>query len=195
MAASASDWSPCTWKYRSAMRPNTPANPAGMSPSSRRYDAPSKASPTCGPGVAVIFSAPITRAKRPRPAARKSRAPCTAADPDAQAFSYRVAGLNRSSGTAWMASELGKSCLLNPLLNSPMNTPSISDGATPASAMAAPATRATNASTSGSSRRPNGVCAHPTMHASAMTPSCGFAREASESRTWPSTTRPAYGRT
>ena len=46
------------------------------------------------PGVAVIFSAPTTSANRPRPAARKSRAPYSAAVPVAHAFSYRVAGLN-----------------------------------------------------------------------------------------------------
>jgi hypothetical protein len=38
-------------------------------------------------GVAVIFSAPTTRAKRPRFAARKSSAPWMAAGPVAQAFS------------------------------------------------------------------------------------------------------------
>ena len=54
--------------------------PSGSWPSAgcRRFPAP---------GVAVIFSTPMTSAKRPRPAARKSRAPCTAAEPEAHAFS------------------------------------------------------------------------------------------------------------
>src|SRR5580658_10054585 len=62
-------------------------------------------SPTSFPGVAVIFSTPITNAKRPRPAPMKSRAPCTAAEPDAQAFSNRVIGLKRRSGTCCSAGD------------------------------------------------------------------------------------------
>ena len=68
-------------------------------------------SPTLAPGVAVIFSAPSTRAKRPRLAARKSSAPWMAAVPVAQAFSKRVIGLKRSSGMDCSTSEDGKALL------------------------------------------------------------------------------------
>src|ERR1700760_3909026 len=65
-------------------------------------------SPTSLPGVAVIFSTPMTSAKRPRPDSRKSRAPYTAADPEAQAFSNRVIGLKRRSGRCCSTSDAGK---------------------------------------------------------------------------------------
>ncbi len=86
-----------------------------------------------------------------------------AALPDAQAFSQRVAGLKRSSGTDCIASEDGKSCGEKPLLNIPTNTASTSSGARPASAIAAPATRSIRLSTSGSASLPKGEWAHPTI--------------------------------
>src|ERR1700761_6963315 len=126
-------------------------------------------SPTSLPGVAVIFSTPVTRAKRPRPAPMKSRAPCTAAEPDAQAFSNRVIGRKRISGTCCSTSDAGKSCFEKPLLNRLTKLASTSVAAIPASSIAARATRPISDSMSGSSSLPNGECAQPTMHASVMT--------------------------
>ena len=73
-------------RTRRRNRPECPLLPSGSWPSAGCRRPPA-------PGVAVIFSTPITRAKRPRPAARKSRAPCIAAEPEAQAFSYAGDGL------------------------------------------------------------------------------------------------------
>ncbi len=60
------------------------------------------------PVTAVIFSAPTTRTRRARPASIMSSAQWIAADPVAQAFSTRSAGLKRRSGSACSGSELTK---------------------------------------------------------------------------------------
>jgi hypothetical protein len=118
-------------------------------------------------GVAVIFSTPITSVTRPRLAARKSSAPWMAAEPVAQAFSSRVAGLKRSSGTAWNTSEDGKSCCWKPPLKVPRKMASTSCGSRPASAIASRATRPMSASASGaSSSLPKRLWAQPMMAAS-----------------------------
>ena len=63
-----------------------------------------------GPASSVIFSTPTTSTIR-APAAAIARRPWwTAAEPVAQAFSTRVAGLKRRAGSAWSTSELVKSC-------------------------------------------------------------------------------------
>src|SRR6185312_15546526 len=77
-------------------------------------------------------------------------------------------GVKRSSGTCCSTREAGKSWPEKPLLNRLTKVPSISYGAIPASAIAAPATRPIRDSTSGSSSFPNGEWAQPTMHASVM---------------------------
>jgi hypothetical protein len=93
-------------------------------------------------------------------------APWMAAVPVAQAFSKRVIGLKRSSGTDWRISEEGKPWLVKPSPKTPTKPASISPGSMPASSMAARATRASSASRSGaSSSLPKGVCAQPTMQA------------------------------
>ena len=125
--------------------------------------APSRWSPALEPVVPLIVSTPITSAKRPSPAARKWRAANSAALPDTQAFSHRVAGFNRSSGTDCIASNAAKSCFEKPLLKVPTNTASTSDGSIPASAMAPPATLATKSSTSRFGYLPNCEHAQPTI--------------------------------
>ena len=71
-------------------------------------------SPISSPGATVIFSAPTTRTNRLRRAAMSFAASCTAAEPVAQAFSTRVAGLKRSAGSASSAKEAGKLCFSKP---------------------------------------------------------------------------------
>src|SRR5579884_871251 len=87
-----------------------------------------------------------------------------AAEPVAQAFSTRVAGLKRKPGSAWNTSEAGNSCLTKPPFIVPRNTSSISAAATPASASAPCATSTISDSTSRPSWRPNWLCAQPTIH-------------------------------
>ena len=89
-------------------------------------------SPTSTLGVAVIFSAPTTSAIRPRPDSMKSIAPCIAADPVAQAFSYRVAGVWAKRSSPIATSAPWKSCRAKPLLKTPTKIPSTSSGAMPA---------------------------------------------------------------
>src|ERR1700719_3101892 len=88
---------------------------------------------------------------------------CTAAEPVAQAFSTRVAGLKRKFGSACNTSEAVKSCGEKPALKCPSTISSTSDAAMPASASASLATLTTRLSTVSASNFPNGVCAHPTM--------------------------------
>ena len=76
-------------------------------------------SPTSGPGVSVIFSTPTTSTMRPRFASMKSRPWWMAAEPVAQAFSTRVAGLKRNRSSAWNTSDAGKSWAENPWLKRP----------------------------------------------------------------------------
>ena len=66
--------------------------------------------PISGPGVVVICSAPTTSTMRAA-LASMARMPCrTAAEPVAQAFSTRVAGLKRSRSSAWRTRLAVKSC-------------------------------------------------------------------------------------
>src|SRR4051812_35461332 len=88
---------------------------------------------------------------------------CTAADPVAQAFSTRVAGLKRNCGSACSTSEAVKSCGEKPALKCPSTISSTSAAEIPASASASFATLTTRLSTVSVSNFPNGVCAHPTM--------------------------------
>jgi hypothetical protein len=81
----------------------------------------------------------------------------------AQAFSTRVAGLNRNAGSACSTSEAVKSCGENPALKCPSTISSTSPAEMPASASASLATRTTRLSMVSVSSLPNGVCAHPTM--------------------------------
>src|SRR6266436_3974984 len=143
--------------------PNTPAKPPGVSPSSGRYDARSRFLPISGAGVRVICSTPTTSTILAAPAAMARMPWCTAADPVAQAFSTRVAGLNRNCGSACSTSEAVKSCGEKPALKCPSTISSTSAAETPASASASLATPTTRLSTVSVSNLPNGVCAHPTM--------------------------------
>src|SRR5205823_10289267 len=88
---------------------------------------------------------------------------CTAAEPVAQAFSTRVAGLKRSCGSACSTSEAVKSWGEKPALKCPSTISSTSAAEMPASASASVATLTTRLSTVSVSNLPNGVCAHPTM--------------------------------
>ncbi|MHC2930493.1 hypothetical protein ACVJA9_005290 [Bradyrhizobium diazoefficiens] len=72
--------------------------------------------PISGPGVRVICSTPTTSTILAAPAAIARRPWCTAAEPVAQAFSTRVAGLKRSFGSAWSTKEAVKSCGEKPAL-------------------------------------------------------------------------------
>ena len=76
-------------------------------------------SPTSGPGVSVIFSTPTTSTMRPRFASMRLRPWWIAAEPVAQAFSTRVAGVKRNRSSAWKTREEGKSCGENPWLKRP----------------------------------------------------------------------------
>ncbi len=76
-------------------------------------------SPTSGPGVAVIFSTPTTSTTRARFASMRLSPWWIAAEPVAQAFSTRVAGLKRNRSSAWNTREEGKSCAEKPLLKRP----------------------------------------------------------------------------
>src|ERR1700748_2253584 len=86
-----------------------------------------------------------------------------AADPVAQAFSTRVAGLKRNCGSACNTSAAVKSCGEKPALKCPSTISSTSAAATPACASASFATLMTRLSTVSVSNLPKGVCAHPTM--------------------------------
>src|SRR5258706_10029752 len=145
------------------MLPNTPAKPPGVSPSSGRYEARSRFLPISGAGVRVICSTPTTSTILAAPAAMARMPWCTAADPVAQAFSTRVAGLNRNCGSACSTSDAVKSCGEKPALKCPSTISSTSAAEMPASVSASFATRTTRLSTVSVSNLPNGVCAHPTM--------------------------------
>src|SRR6202030_2354988 len=105
------------------------------------------------------------------------RPPCTAAEPVAQAFSTRVAGLKRRSGEAWSTSEAVKSCAENPALKWPSTISSTSLAAMPASPSASRVARTTRLSTVSPESLPKGVCAQPTMHAVMFAPLLGAAAE------------------
>src|SRR3954467_10415537 len=66
-----------------------------------------------------ICSAPPTRVMRARPASRLLMAWCTAAEPVAQAFSTRVAGLKRKASLACRPIGGGKSCGVKPAVKCP----------------------------------------------------------------------------
>ena len=70
-------------------------------------------------GSEVIFSAPTTNAMRPRPASMKFIAAWIAAEPVAQAFSSRVAGVCASAGSASATRAPWKSCGVKPLFITP----------------------------------------------------------------------------
>ena len=120
-------------------------------------------SPTSAPGVSVIFSTPTTSTILARFASMRLSPWWIAAEPVAQAFSTRVAGLKRNRSSAWMTSEAGKSWAENPWLKRPTYTASTSSGSTPASATASEATPQMRDSRSSPSSRPNFVCAQPAM--------------------------------
>src|SRR5579863_1989863 len=147
-----------------------PAKPPSMSASSRTYEALRRLRPISAGGVVVICSTPTTSAILADRAAIDCRAPCTAADPVAQAFSTRVARLKRSSGDACKTSEAVKSCAEKPALKWPSTISSTSFAAIPASANASVATRTTRLSTVSPLSLPNGVWAQPTMQAVIIPP-------------------------
>jgi len=66
------------------------------------------------PDASVIFSTPTTRTMRAFPAAIELSPIWIAAEPVAQAFSTRVAGLKRKAGSSWNTSEAGNSCFTKP---------------------------------------------------------------------------------
>ena len=147
------------------MLAKTPANPPSTSASSLRYEAPSRMSPTSGVGVAVIFSTPTTNTRRARPLSIWRMPAWMAAEPVAQAFSTRVAGVKRSSGTARATREAWKSCLENPLLKEPRKIASISCGPTSACLRQSPTTSAISSSAPAASDLPNLEWAQPIMQA------------------------------
>ena len=118
-----------------------------------------------GPASSVIFSTPTTSTIRAALAAIARRPWWTAAEPVAQAFSTRVAGLKRKAGSAWSTSELVKSWATKPPLKWPSQISSISAGSRPASAMAAVAASTIRLSALRPSCLPNGRWLQPTMQA------------------------------
>src|SRR3954464_8886218 len=89
----------------------------------------------------------------------------TAAEPVAQAFSTRVAGLKRKLSFACSTSEAVKSCGEKPALKWPSRTSAPSRASPPACSSASSATRTIRPSTVSLSSLPNGVWAQPTMQA------------------------------
>ena len=84
--------------------------------------------PISGPGVRVICSTPTTSVMRARFASIVLIAWWTAAEPVAQAFSTRVAGLKRKLSLACSTSEAVKSCGEKPALKWPSTISSTSAG-------------------------------------------------------------------
>ena len=80
-----------------------------MSPSSFTYEHFRSTSPISALGSVFIFSKPTTSARFMRPLASASSAAQMAAEPVAQAFSSRTAGVCRSAGMASAAIEPLKS--------------------------------------------------------------------------------------
>ena len=108
-------------------------------------------------GAWVICSTPTTRVMRARPASRLLMAWCTAAEPVAQAFSTRVAGLKRKASLACSTIEAVKSCGLKPALKCPSRISSTSAGPIPAWASASFATRTIRLSTVSAASLPKAV--------------------------------------
>src|SRR5829696_6330366 len=88
---------------------------------------------------------------------------CTAAEPVAQAFSTRVAGLKRKASLAWSTRGAVKSWGEKPALKWPSTISSTSSAPMPACSRASRATRTTRLSMLSASSLPKGVCAQPTM--------------------------------
>ena len=89
----------------------------------------------------------------------------TAAEPVAQAFSTRVAGLKRSRSSAWSTRLAVKSCGEKPALKWPSTISSTSSGPMPAWSSASVATLTIRLSSVSPSSLPKRVCAQPTMQA------------------------------
>lgn len=84
------------------------------------------------PPTPVIFSAPTTSATGTRPDSTASQAAYSAAAPEAQAFSTRVAGAQRSASSACSTSDEAKISGTKPPLSWPSQMPPTSPAPMPA---------------------------------------------------------------
>src|SRR5688572_17822897 len=113
------------------------------------------------PSLAVMCSTPITSTMRACFAAISLMPWCTAAEPVAQVFSTRVAGLKRKAGSMPKLSEEGKSWAEKTALKWPTKIASTSLGATPACFSAEAPASTIMLSMSLSACLPNGRCDQP----------------------------------
>ena len=135
---------------------------------------------TCGVGRPFIFSMPMTSARFMRPDFSASTAVQMAAEPVAQAFSQRTAGVWRNAGMATAGSAAVKSCGTKPALKWPTKMPSISSGASPALSSAGSAASRISCSRSTASSLPKGVWPQPVMRGSVVM--CGLGGMAFKTR-------------
>ena len=103
-----------------------------------------------------------------RPDFSASTAVQMAAEPVAQAFSQRTAGVWRNAGMATAGSAAVKSCGTKPALKWPTKMPSISSGASPALSSAGSAASRISCSRSTASSLPKGVWPQPVMRGSVV---------------------------